>query len=252
MNKKILAVILLVLLVLLALGGWALYKNDFFANFGKTRTLTVSGYAFIQQGNRVANFSVFVAAKDANREKAVSLATNKVQAIVEEVKKFGIAEKDIKTHSMNVYRESLPYWEDNVQKFKEGDWTANVLVDITLREVSRVEELASILAYLDISNMWGPTFSVDTQTQEEVKMELMNKAFDNAKERAERLAANMGLKLGRVLNVVEGYGIGVNYGYFYLMRYDHGGVGASGSGDYLQPGSSELSTTLTVTFELKE
>lgn len=243
MNKKFLFAVL----VLLSIGAIAIYKLDLLTLFSRPKTLTVMGYAFIQQENRIATFSVSVRAASPNKEKAVSLARDKAQTVVSKIKEFGIDDKDIKTQNMNVYRDSWSYWEDNVQKFKEGDWNADISIEIRLRDLSKVQDLADALGNLDISNMWGPNFSLDSQAQEEIRTQLTDKAFDNAKERAQRLASKMGLKLGDVLNVVEGYSTsGINY----PMMSDYGGAG--GAGNYLQPGSSELSLVLTVTFELKK
>lgn len=206
------------------------------------RSITVSGSANRQQANQLASFNATVSTKNADKAVAVSEVTKKSEKLIADLKQFGIADNDLKTQSLNIYREQSPYWEDGVQKYRDGDWNANISVDITLRDISKSGELTDLLAKSDTSNIWGPNYSLNESEPE--KAELLKQAFDSAKGKADSLAGGMGLKVGKVLSVVEGSGYSSP---IYPLR--DAAMGAGGGG--MEPGSTNVSTTLTVTFELK-
>jgi hypothetical protein len=133
------------------------------------------------------------------------------------------------------------YYDDGVQKFREGDWDASITVETIIRDTTKVEDFTALLAKNDISNIYGPSFSFDDESMD--KGVIMKKAFDSAKSKAESLAAGMGMKVGRVVTITEG-------GSYNATPLYERGMGAGGGGG-IEPGSTSVSETLTVTFELK-
>lgn len=206
------------------------------------RSITVTGSANRQDANQLASFNATVSSKNADKTIAMAEVNQKSERLISALKEFGVADKDLKTQSLNIYREQSPYWEDGVQKYRDGDWNASISVDITLRDISKSSDLTSLLAEADISNMWGPNYSLNEDEPE--KDALLKQAFDNAKVKANSLAGGMGLRVGEVLSVVEG----LESSPVYPMR--DVGIGAGGGGG-LEPGSSSVSTSLTVTFKLR-
>lgn len=205
------------------------------------RTITVTGSANRQETNQLASFNATVSSKNADKAVAVSEVTQKSQKLVDDLKTFGVADKDLKTQSLNIYREQTPYWDNGVQKYKDGDWTASISTDITLRDLAKSGELTDLLAKSDTSNIYGPNYAL-TENEPD-KTVLLKTAFDNAKAKAESLAKGMGLKVGKVVNVVEGSQASA----IYPLR----DVGMGGGAGGMEPGSSSVSTSLTVTFELR-
>lgn len=206
------------------------------------RSITVTGSANRQQANQLATFSASVSSKNADKSKAVSEVNQKSEKLVAQLKAFGIESKDLKTQSLSIYREQVPYWDDGVQKYKEGDWNASISVDIILRAVSRAMDLADLLAKAETSSVYGPNYSLSEGEPE--KAELLKQAFDNARAKAEVLAGGMGLRVGKVISAVEG----ADYTPVYALR--EMGMGSGGGGG-MEPGSTNVSTSLTVTFELR-
>lgn len=213
-----------------------------FAGVFAKKSITVTGSANRQDANQLASFNATVSSKNADKAEAVSEVNQKSAKLVADLKTFGISDKDLKTQSLNIYRDQAPYWEDGVQKFRDGDWNASISVDITLRDISKSSDLTDLLAKADTSNIWGPNYSLAEGEPE--KVALLKEAYDSAKVKAEALAGGMGLRVGKVLSVVEGS----EYSPIYPLR--DAGMGAGGGGG-LEPGSSSVSTSLTVTFELK-
>jgi len=206
------------------------------------RTITVTGSAIRQQTNQLASFNATVNSKNADKATAVSEVTKKSEKLMADLKQFGIADSDLKTQSLNIYRDQVPYYVNGVQQYKDGDWNASISVDITLRDLSKSSDLTDLLAKSDTSNIYGPSYSLNEGESD--KTVLLKTAFDNAKTKADSLAGGMGMKTGKVISVVEGSDYSSS---IYPLKV--GGMGAGGSG--MEPGSSSVSSTLTVTFELR-
>lgn len=89
--------------------------------------------------------------------------------------------------------------------------------------------------------MYGPNFSMDEDSGE--TDELFAEAIENARKKAQNVAASTGRKLGKVLSVVEGVTSG---GPVPILRMEAGGGGAP-----LEPGTGTVSKSVTVVFELR-
>ena len=205
------------------------------------RTITVTGSSTRQQTNELASFNATVSSKNADKLTAVTEVTKKSTKLVTDLKQFGIADKDLKTQSLNIYRDQVPYYDNGVQQYKDGDWNASISMDITLRDLTKSSVLTDLLAKSDTSNIYGPSFALSEGESD--KTALLKTAFDNAKTNAGSLASGMGLKVGQVKSVVEGVDTG-------SVVYTAKGTGMGGGGG-MEPGSSNVSTLLTVTFELR-
>lgn len=217
-------------------------------NWGKVslaqdRSVTVVGTAQSQKTNEIASFTAGVNAVNDNKEKAVAEVNEKVTALIASVKQFGIADKDIKTQNMNIYQNQETYYEDGVQKQRLGQWNVSNSVEVTLREVARAQELTDILSKSNANNVYGPNFSLDDGNNAETG--LTEAALKDAREKAEVIAKASGAKLGKVVTVTEG-GVSTQYPVFAMKDSAMGGGGSP-----VEVGSTTVSKSITVTFELK-
>ncbi len=232
-NNKGMTVLVLVIIAAFVLP----WKN---INWGKVNftqeTVVVTGESETKQKNEVASFSAGVNAIKEKKEEAVEEVNKKINELTVSVKAFGIPEADIQTQSVNVYeqRDSV---KQNISK-----WVVNNTIEITLRDVSKVNDLVDLLNKSGANNVYGPSFRIEDT--KEAEKTLYNDAVADARERAELIAKASGRKLGKVINVVEGSSS--NYGFKAVPMSDSVAGGAE-----LSPGTSTISKTLTVTFELK-
>jgi uncharacterized protein len=206
--------------------------------------VTVSGEATSQQKNQIATFNVGVNVINDKKEPAVAEANQKINAVTEAVKNFGIDEKDIKTQNLSVYQDERILSPLSNQQSKLGQWRVNTSITITLREVDKASALADLLTSTGANNLNGPNFSFDDTTKFE--SDLVASAIKNAKNKAENIAKASGRKLGKVVSVVEGSG-GVNY-YPVAMKAAGGALDSSRAS--FEPGTGTISKSVTVVFEL--
>lgn len=230
----------LVILILVLIAVFVLpWKN---ISWGKVRlqeeTIVVTGESKAQQTNEVASFSAGVNVINEKKDEAVNEVNEKIRTLVASLKDFGIAEGDIQTQSMNVYE------QQQTENNKKNYWVVNTTVEITLKDVSKADALTDLLNKSGANNIYGPNFRVENTTDTE--RSLYDSALKDAKEKAKLIADSSGRKLGKVINVIEG--VSGNYAPVYrTLSADS----AMGGGAELNPGSSTVSKSLTVTFEFK-
>ena len=205
-------------------------------------TVTVSGFASEQQNNQIAEFSAGVNAVSNDKQAAIDEVNTKTDALIQAVKEFGVSEQDIKTQNLSVNQEEKLVYEEGSQVYRPGQWRANNTISVKLKEIDKASDLYKILTDSGATNVYGPNYGLDSQTENEDA--LLKAAIEDARKKAEAVAVGSGKKLGDILSVAEGGAQSV----FPLMsaRMEGGGGGAP-----VMPGSSEVSKTVTVSFELK-
>jgi uncharacterized protein YggE len=215
----------------------------FYINYISTDTITVTGSATHEVINQIATFSITVEVNDEEKTVAVQQVEEQVNEVVAAIKDFGIPEKDLKTQYLNVYQREEPVYEDRITKYEPGDWYASYSVEIKLRDLDKSSSLTALLAGFDNSTMWGPNLSVDPDEINEE--EILNDAIEDARQKASALAIASGKRIGKIVNIVEGGGNGV-YPTIGMAR-----EGLGGGGFPIEPGSSSITKSVTVTFRLK-
>lgn len=204
--------------------------------------VTVNGFASEQQNNQIAEFSAGVNAVSNEKQVAIDEVNTKTDALIQAVKAFGVAEKDIKTQNLSINQEEKLVYEEDSQVYRPGQWRVNNTISIKLEDIDKASDLYKILTDSGATNVYGPNFMVDDQTENED--ELLKAAIEDARSKAAAIAAGSGKKLGDVLSVAEGSAQSVIP--LLSARMESGGGGGP-----VMPGSSEVSKSVTVSFELK-
>lgn len=203
--------------------------------------IMVVGEAKSKQKSQIATFSAGVTVVKDKKDEAVKEVNEKVAAIIEALKNYGIKAEDIKTQNISIYQAQEQYWEDGKQKVRQGQWNVSNSVEVVLRDVDRASGLADLITSSGANNVYGPTFSLDDTAA--VEIALFGEAMKDAKARAEAIAEASGRKLGKVVGVAEGYSGSSVYGY--AMKE------AGGGGSAVEPGTGTVSKTITVSFEME-
>jgi hypothetical protein len=208
--------------------------------------ITVTGEAKQQISNQVARFNVSVIETNKDKQTAVDAVNQAMAEITTAVKEFGIEEKDLTTQNVSVYETDEPEIMIYPPRPRSGEkqWQASNSLAIILRDVNQASALADLLQGFSMAQVSGPSFSVDDTNLSE--QDLLVDAMADAREKAERLAEAGGRKLGKVLTASEGYSSAP-----YPLYSDLMAVGEAKSSAPVEPGSTQMTKTLTVVFELK-
>lgn len=234
--------VLVLLIVYLGLQslGLASFTNQY------KNTVTVVGYAESGTQNEVASFTATVSALDDDKSAAVANVEAGITKLHGALQKFGIVDADIKTQSINIWQREEQYWDekDSQNKFRKGQWDVSNSIDIKLRDIKKADALSSLLAESGATNVYGPNFALDDPVT--ASDNLSDLALQNAMAKAEKLALYSGRRLGEVLGISE---VGSSYAPYYAPTVGAGGMGGGGGG--MSVGTSTVSKSLNVTFELK-
>ena len=204
-------------------------------------TVTVTGEAKSEQADQIASFTAGVTAINDDKQKAVNEVNQKVESLIKSIKDFGIPDSDIKTQNLSIYQQEEPVTVGGRQRSAPGQWRVSNDVYIVVRQVDQTGAFADLLSASGATNVYGPNFTVDNTAAAEIA--LNDLAMKNAQAKAESIAKASGKKLGTVLSVSEAGAVNP----MPMFARDMGG----GGGMPIEPGSSTVYKSLTVTFELK-
>ena len=208
-------------------------------------TITVTGQSQGSVQNQIASYNATVTSINADKQKATDETNTKMTALIKSVKDFGIPETDIKTENISVSQipdvQTMIY-PPRPSNANAGDWQATNSISITLKDVTKASALSDLLNKSGATNIYGPTFTVDTSTTSDA--DLLAKAVVDAKTKAQSIATASGVTLGRVINVQENEANRI-----YPLAQTAKDAGSSATP--VQPGTSTLYKTVTVVFERK-
>jgi uncharacterized protein YggE len=223
-----------------------------------TNVVTITGEGEVFAVPDIATFSFSVIEEAATVGAAQEVATEKINAILSYLKDAGIEDKDIKTLGYNVYPK---YSYDTVTCFSYpcppmrdpeiSGYEVSQTIEIKVRDTEQAGGLLSNIGERGASNLSGVNFTIDDE--DALKSEAREQAIANAKEKAEELASDLGVRLVRVVSFYEeeNYPYGpIYYGYDKAMGM--GGVAESMSvAPALPAGENKIISRVNITYEIR-
>jgi hypothetical protein len=209
------------------------------------RTLNVSGNGTIYLTPDIAYIYVGVHTEDPAIAKAVSINNTQTQALVDALKKAGVALVDIQTSNFSVYTTSQ---YDKVTGLATGGTTYGVdnTVYVTVRDLSKLGSLLDAAVGAGANNINSITFDVADKTA--AMAQARQKAMANASSLAAELAQTAGVKLAEIQDVSYSDNSPTPY------SYGMGGGGSAAAPNVsvpIQPGLTQITVTVSVTYTIK-
>lgn len=208
---KWLKIMLIVLALFLAVQALSSFKSLRYVN-PVYNSISVSGEGEVVSIPDVATFSFSVSADAKVASDAQKQVTEKVDVILAELKNLGIEEKDIKTSDYSIWPK---YSYDSVvcssiycppsRQFQDG-YTVTHGISVKVRKTEDVGKAFSLAGDNGATNLSGISFTVDDI--ESVLDEARAKAIAQAKDKAEMLARELGVRLVRVVSYYDNVGGG--------------------------------------------
>jgi len=238
-------------------------KENKFIGVGDSsvNTISVSGKGEVAAIPDIATFSFSVSEEATEVKEAQDAISKKIDEALTALKDLGIDKKDLNTLSYNIYPRYEYYQEQRIcpngfacpptggERVLVG-YEASQTVSVKVRKIERAGEVLEVLGSTDVSNINGPSF--DIENRDELMREARKEAIDDAKDKAETLAKDLGVKLVRVVSFYEGNNY--NYAYAKAQSFDEElGYGTDG-GSYapeIPVGESEIISTVEIIYEIK-
>lgn len=208
-------------------------------------TRTVSGELSVVGEGKVdvipdtASVSVGIVVSDAKTiqeaEKGINEVNNKIIAAL---KKLGISDKDIKTTNYSI----TPNYNYEGGKNTITGYYASATLSIKVRKPENLPRVITTATEAGANQIYGAEYTIDNP--DKYREEARNKAIENAKGQAKKLASALGIKLGKIVNIVEST---PSDGPISTLRQE-AGLGGPAAPE-IQPGTQTITSQVTLFFE---
>jgi uncharacterized protein len=201
---------------------------------GQPDGITVTGTESVEVAPDVAEWSFGVHTRAASARAALATASTRSRRVVAALRAAGVARRDIRTEYVSLYPDVR----------EDGDvvgYFANASVHAEVQRLGRSGAVVDAAVRAGANEVSGPTLT--RSDRDELHREALNRAYDAARAKAESLARKLGVSLGAPTAVVEG-GLGGPEP-VYAER-----AAALASDVTIEPGTTEIAATVTVTFAI--
>jgi hypothetical protein len=215
---------------------------------GNTITVSDTGEIYAKPDLALNTFSVITEAKTV--AEAMSENTKKMNAVIDFVKGQGVEEKDLKSTSFNVYpRYEYQKVETEIYPYPPGKrvlvgYEVTQSLEVKIRDMEKIGEIIEGATGAGANQVGDLQFTIDKQ--DELKQQARAEAIKKAKEKAEKLAEQLGVKLVRITNFSES-GVVPYYGFEKVAAPMAGGAEAP----QIETGENKIEVTVTITYEIK-
>jgi len=176
--------------------------------------------------------------------------SEKINAINAFAKEQGIGDKDIRTQSYNIdprYQYfSCPTNGGACPPAEIVGYTISQSVQVKIRDFTKIGVLLSGMVQKGANSVSQLTFAIDDPTS--VQNDARAEAIVKARQKAEGLAMAGGFRLGKLLSIEESSSTPP---YPYPMYERAIGMGGGGVAPSIEPGSQEVSVSVTLRYEMR-
>jgi len=208
------------------------------------RTLNISGNGTVYLTPDIAYIYIGVHNEDPAIATAVSNNNTQTTALVDALKNAGVAALDIQTSNFSVYTTSQ---YDKVNGQSTGTtYAVDNTVYVTVRDLTKLGSLLNTAVGAGANNINSITFDVADKTA--AMAQARQKAMANASSLASELAQTAGVKLGEIQDITYSDNSPIPYSY---GMGGGGGASAPNTSVPIQPGLTQITVTVSVTYTLK-
>jgi len=211
-----------------------------------TQTNTMSELSVVGEGKVevVPNVAYVDVGITVNRAKTVEEAQSQINKvnndIIAAMAKLNIPKKNIKTSNYSIY----PMYNYDSGKEVQDGYNGNVTISIKTTGTELVAQVIADATKAGANQVQGTRFEVEDPAK--YREEARAKAIANAKEQAAKLAKDLGIKLGKVTNIVEFSQSGGNPP---VYMFEKAALGGGGGAPAIEAGSQTITSTVTLYFE---
>jgi uncharacterized protein len=205
--------------------------------------VSVVGEGIVLAQPDVARVTLGVDIVDQSLANAQAQAAQRMDAVVSKLKADGIADTDIRTVSYNV---TPQYDQSNGQAPVLRGYDVQNMVEVRTSNVSGLGSLLDDVVGSGATRIFGISF--EASDIESLKNQARDQAMANATAKAQQLARDASISLGRPILVEESDAGGVNP---VQQQIAPRAAAAPAVATPIQPGQLQVSTTVRVTFAIQ-
>ena len=228
--------------------SYNLYQQNKFIGSASGNTINISGTGKVSAKPDIATISLTIREGGKDLKEAQDKASVKSDTLLKSLKAT-LDEKDIKTNNYSSNPTYIYSNTPNYQNPKISGYEVTQNIALSIREVKNISEILKLIADANINEVNGPSYSIDNP--EKYKEEARGIAIKDAKDKAAKLADQLGVNIVRMISFNE---IGdYNPTPYAMMRSESKAMGDSVSVPIptLPMGENEISSNINITFEIK-
>jgi len=204
--------------------------------------LSVVGEGKVDVVPDTAQVSAGITVQSGKTVQEVETKMNEVNnKIIEAVKALGIEKEDIKTSNYSI---NPSYTIEPIDRATASEYSGNATITIKVKDANKVSQVITAATAAGANQVYNAGFSVDDTSR--FREEARNKAIENAKTQAQKLASQLGIRLGKITNIVEA---GSNGGPIMYKDAVRSSLGTEPVPPEIEPGSQTITSTVTLYFE---
>ncbi|OGZ84502.1 MAG: hypothetical protein A2599_02560 [Candidatus Staskawiczbacteria bacterium RIFOXYD1_FULL_39_28] len=241
LNKSLLLAGILIIGVLIFFTGQLVYQSKYLSIQNQNQvTFSGEGKVIVKPDTALVSFGVKTEA--VKSVDAVNQNNQKMNEVIKAVKEAGVEDKDIQTTSYNLY----PVYDYTERGTIFKGYSLEQNIQVKIRNLDKVNDVLDKATSRGANTIGQLSFTVDDM--EKVKSEARAKAIEQARQKANSLAGQSGLNLGKLISVSEGYSP------YPQPLYGMGGASNAMEKSIapdIQPGQSEINVTVNLTYQVK-
>jgi len=237
MDKDFKGFLTIAIAVFLILTAWFIYE------YSKTkepqRTFFVTGEGKETVIPNVAEIKIGLITKGKDLNSIQKENSEKMNKVIDYLKKQGIKDDDIKTENYSIN----PEYNYKTTPPSIVGYVIEQNLSVKIRDLSKIGEILNNVVKNGANQVSGPTFTLDDP---EIYLEkAREKAIIDAKQKAEKIAKTAGFKLGKIISISE------NPQPAPISFYSMSTKVQPTFAPEIQPGSQEVKVQVTITYEIK-
>lgn len=250
--EKLTALFLLVASVFVALLALQSFTKLFEPRPPVGNIISVDGEGKVTAIPDIATMSFTVSEEGVTASAAQDTATKKIHVALALLKDLGIEDRDVKTTSYFIspkYSYQPPCYGGFCPPIESRivGYTASQTVEVKIRKTDDAGAVLSKLGDAGVSNLYGPNFTIDDL--DALRASARAEAIAEARDKAKKLARDLGVSLVRVTGFYENGGP-IYYGYGKGIA-EFGGDGVPEADPSIPAGENEIVVYVTVSYEIR-
>jgi uncharacterized protein YggE len=165
-------------------------KEESNLSYTKT-TLTVVGYGLVRYNPDSLSVSFTMVGQGTSAEEALTRCSEKTVAVINLLKSLGISEEDMKTSYINVY----PVYDWEAKPPRIIGYQAEYSLSVVVRDIQMASKVIDNAVKAGADRINGVTFTLSSGKEDELKMEAIKAAVEDARAKANIIAKTLGLKI---------------------------------------------------------
>ncbi|OGN08291.1 MAG: hypothetical protein A2750_00530 [Candidatus Yanofskybacteria bacterium RIFCSPHIGHO2_01_FULL_45_42] len=208
-----------------------------------TNTVSFEGEGKIVAKPDIAMVSLSIVTEATTSKAAQDENSKKSKTVTDFLKKQKVDDKDVKTSGYNIYPQ---YNYPQNSKPQISGYQVNQTMDVKIRDLEKVSVILDGVVTAGANQVNNLGFQIDEP--EKLKAEARQKAIEDARNKADKLEGQLGIKLGKIVNFSENTG---GYPGPYYMKGMAEGLGGGSDGPSVPAGENEITVSVSITYQIK-